>query len=217
MRARHPHGRRRLHAGHALALLLAILLPVLLFRAVAMLRAPVPPPSAPTLPERPDETLLSTRDLFFPHALTGGEGLPVTTLPLSLHGIRLDGTTGRGSAIIAGEDGRQTLYEVGDDLGDGATLVAIAADHVVLAHTSAEGDGRETLWLDSAGADYDARTPLPHAREDTDLPDNEEDQNPPSGPPDTGPAAPANYRMPDIPDHDTSAAAIPAARQGSAR
>ena len=48
-----------------------------------------------------------------------------------LTNVRADSATGRGSAIIASGDGQQQVYAVGDTVGDGVTLAAIAADHVV--------------------------------------------------------------------------------------
>ncbi len=138
---------RRLHLGHAILLLLALLVLALGWRAVVQSQ-PSPramPPLAPPL--LTDRALLARTDPFF--GGTGGDtaSLPVTALPFSLHGIRTDSATGQGSAIIAGADGEQKIYAVSDDLGGGVTLAAIALDHVVLDRSGT----RELLWLDAAG------------------------------------------------------------------
>jgi general secretion pathway protein C len=128
---------------------LALLCAVLLLRLLAGAAAAPSPPAMPAFspPALPDPALLAGRDLFFGAGTAAGDRLPVTALPFSLHGLRTDSVTGRGGAIIAGPDGTQASYQVGEDLGDGVTLVAIAIDHVVL-----ERDGqREALWLDSGG------------------------------------------------------------------
>lgn len=113
---------------------------------VAMQPLPVPPPFSP--PPMADRALLARLDPFFPVRADLSGALPVTALPLSLHGVRSDSATGRGSAIIASGDGVQKVFSVGETLAAGVQLVGIAADHVVIAR-----DGvREALWLDAAGA-----------------------------------------------------------------
>jgi general secretion pathway protein C len=138
---------RRLHPGHLLLAALLLAAAVLAWRAVSLALAPLPamPPFAP--PALADRALLSRVDPFFPAAARTDENLPVTALPFSLHGVRADSATGRGSAIIATGDGQQQVFAVGDTLTDGVTLAAIAADHVVLDR----GGTREALWLDSGG------------------------------------------------------------------
>ncbi|MGQ5702418.1 type II secretion system protein N [Sandaracinobacteroides sp. A072] len=139
----------RLNAGHFLLAALALACAILAWRALLVAQAPLPAPP-PFVPHPvADPAALTGHDPFFPARIASGESLPVTALPFSLHGIRADSATGRGSAIIAAGDGQQMVYSVGDALTDGVTLAAIAGDHVVL-----ERDGtRETLWLDSAGAE----------------------------------------------------------------
>ncbi|TPE62489.1 hypothetical protein FJQ54_06130 [Sandaracinobacter neustonicus] len=119
------------------------------WRAVALATKPFP--SAPPFqaPWLADRALLARFDPFFPARADSGEGLPVTALPFTLHGVRADSATGRGSAIIAGGDGMQKVYAVGETLADGVSLAAIAADHVVLER----GGTREALWLDSGGGE----------------------------------------------------------------
>lgn len=138
----------RLHPGHLLLATLLLAAAVLGWRALSLALAPLPapPPFAP--PALADRALLSRVDPFFPAMARTDETLPVTALPFSLHGVRADSATGRGSAIIATGDGQQQVYGVGDMLTDGVTLAAIAGDHVVLDR----GGTREALWLDSGGA-----------------------------------------------------------------
>jgi general secretion pathway protein C len=144
---------RSLHPGHALLMALALLAAFLGWRAIEAVRAPLPAPPPMTPPALADRALLARFDPFFPARVGTGETLPVTSLPFSLHGVRADAATGRGSAIIAAGDGQQLVYQVGDSVVDGVTLAAIAADHVVLDRAGT----REALWLDSAGPNAPAR------------------------------------------------------------
>lgn len=137
----------RLHAGHALLVLLAALALLFGWRAWNAATAPLPAMPAVGAPWMTDLALLARFDPFFRTAASGGD-LPVTALPFSLHGLRLDGATGRGSAIIALADGQQAVYSVGDTLADGVTLAAIALDHVELTRNGK----REALWIDSGGS-----------------------------------------------------------------
>ena len=137
----------RFHPGHAILGGLLLAAALLGWRAMMIALAPLPQPPAFAAPALADRALLARVDPFFPAATGSGEGLPVTALPFSLHGVRADSATGRGSAIIATGDGQQMVYAVGDTLADGVTLAAIAADHVVLDR----GGTREALWLDTGG------------------------------------------------------------------
>lgn len=135
----------RLNLGHLIlaALLLAAVL--LGWRAVTIAIAPLPPTPAFAPPALSDRGLLARVDPFFPALNQTVADLPVTALPFSLHGVRADSATGRGSAILATGDGQQKVYAVGDMIADGITLVAIAGDHVVLDRSGT----REALWIDS--------------------------------------------------------------------
>lgn len=117
------------------------------WRAIGFATAPLPPTPAFAPPALADRGLLARVDPFFPALNQAGDTLPVTALPFSLHGVRADSATGRGSAILAAGDGQQQVYAVGDTIADGVTLAAIAADHVVLDRSGT----REALWIDSAG------------------------------------------------------------------
>lgn len=134
----------RWHGGHLLVAALSALALVLAVRLVVNLATPAPVPAVPMPVPPADPALLSQLDPF--GAPSTSDALPVTALELSLHGIRLDGATGRGSAIIATPDGVQKSYAVGESVG-GALLVRIAADHVVLD----SGGRQEALYLDSGG------------------------------------------------------------------
>ena len=138
----------RLHLGHMLLLSLGILCGFLAWRAYGLASAPLPTPPRFAMPPLADRALLARFDPFFPAASGDSSMLPVTALPFTLHGVRADSATGRGSAIIASGDGEQKVYAVGDTIGDGVTLAAIAGDHVVLDR----GGAQESLWLDAGNA-----------------------------------------------------------------
>lgn len=138
----------RLHPGHLLLALLALAILFFGWRTVEAIRQPLPVPPPFKAPPLTDRALLARFDPFFPARAGSGEGLPVTALPFTLHGVRADSATGRGSAILATGDGFQKVYAVGDTVADGVTLAAIASDHVVLDR----GGTREALWIDSGGS-----------------------------------------------------------------
>lgn len=103
--------------------------------------------------------LFSSFDPFFRSASQGPASATVTALGLTLFGINLNEATGGGSAIIAGEDGVQNSYAVGDEIAPGVKLVGVAFDHVLLDR----GGARESLFLDQSGdaAPANPATPLP--------------------------------------------------------
>lgn len=70
----------------------------------------------------------------------------VTSLSLTLFGIRANESSGSGSAIIAGEDGIQNSYGVGDEVAPGVILDSVAFDHVILSR----GGVKESLYLDQS-------------------------------------------------------------------
>lgn len=70
----------------------------------------------------------------------------VTSLNLTLHGVRADSVSGRGSAIIGLPDGVQNSYAVGEEIVPGAVLAAVAFDSVTILRDGA----RETLYLDQS-------------------------------------------------------------------
>ncbi|MCJ7421069.1 type II secretion system protein N [Sphingomicrobium astaxanthinifaciens] len=142
----------------ARAVLLAILA-ALLSRLFWVLVTPVGPLGAwqaaePRLLSPEAQTaLLTGYDPFPAPAATlaaGGEG--VTDLDLELFGTLLNRGAGTGSAIIAGDDGEQQSYAVGDEVSPGVRLAEVAFDHVVLDR----GGVRERLYLDGSVPAEDA-------------------------------------------------------------
>ena len=101
--------------------------------------------------------LFSSIDPFFRTAQQGPANATVTALGLTLFGVNLNEATGGGSAIIAGEDGVQTSYAVGDEIAPGVKLVGVAFDHVLLDR----GGTRESLFLDQSGEAPVAHPVLP--------------------------------------------------------
>ncbi len=103
------------------------------------------------------QTLFTSFDPFFrsdaPQQASGGV---VTSLALTLYGIRLNEGSGQGSAIIASPDGVQNSFAVGDEIMPGVVLKAVAFDHVLIDRGGIE----EQLFLDqSGGADESAGAP----------------------------------------------------------
>ena len=76
--------------------------------------------------------ILAGFDPFF--RLGGQQAGPatVTSLSLTLFGIRVDEVSGRGAAIVAGPDGVQKSVSVGEEIQPGVTLKAVAYDHITL-------------------------------------------------------------------------------------
>jgi general secretion pathway protein C len=91
--------------------------------------------------------LFSGFDPYFRSNAQGPAAATVTSAGLTLFGINLNEATGGGSAIIAGEDGVQTSYAVGDEIAPGLKLAGVAFDHVLLDR----GGARESLFLDQSG------------------------------------------------------------------
>ena len=72
----------------------------------------------------------------------------VTSLNLKLFGVREDRATGRGSAIIALPDGRQSSFAVGEEIMPGVTLAEVGFDSVTI---NRQGS-REQIFLDQSTA-----------------------------------------------------------------
>lgn len=91
--------------------------------------------------------ILGSFDPFF--RLSGAAGpVTVTSLNLKLFGIRQDQASGRGSAIIAGADGRQRSIAVGEEIEPGVTLKTVDFDSV----TISRGGADEQLFMDQSQA-----------------------------------------------------------------
>ena len=122
-----------------------------------------PPPSAAAA-SRADLSVLSRFDAFFRGEAGGaplvtsasGGGEAPTGGAFQLYGVRVAGG-GRGSAIIAGPDGRQVSVGVGETVADGVTLVSVANDHAIIRR----GGSQERLVF--APAPASAPTPSPIA------------------------------------------------------
>jgi general secretion pathway protein C len=89
--------------------------------------------------------LLGSFDPFFRLSNQAGP-VVVTSLNLTLHGIRQDEASGRGSAIIATPDGLQRSFAVGEEIVPGVTLTGVAFDNV----TISRGGVAEQLFMDQS-------------------------------------------------------------------
>lgn len=101
------------------------------------------PLSVPPLAQR--QALFAGLDPFFRgQDMTAVAVATVTPMNLTLFGITSNVATGGGSAIIAGEDGVQTSYVVGQEIAPGARLAGVRFDSVLV-----ERNGQtEALYLD---------------------------------------------------------------------
>jgi general secretion pathway protein C len=132
--------------------LLALILAVQIARLFWTIVTPVGPlgdwRAAPVniVPPVARAALFSGFDPFFraDQAATGTAN--VTSLNLTLFGVRANEASGGGSAIIAGEDGIQNSYGVGEEVAPGVILESVAFDHVILSR----GGVKESLYLDQS-------------------------------------------------------------------
>lgn len=98
------------------------------------------------------EALFSSFDPFFRSDARQANNVVVTSLALTVYGIRLNEGSGLGSAIIATPDGVQNSFAVGDEIMPGVMLKAVAFDHVTIDRGGAE----EQIFIDQS-------TPAPEA------------------------------------------------------
>ena len=104
------------------------------------------PASAVVLPLATRQALFSSFNPFVRgNAVESGQAV-VTSLQVELFGILLNGSSGLGSAIIAGSDGIQNSYAVGEEIQPGVTLAGVAFDHVVISH----GGAQESIFIDQS-------------------------------------------------------------------
>lgn len=94
------------------------------------------PPAPAALPAAAQMALLSTFDPFA--ASTIATAAPTPASGLTLFGTRMSLGSAPGSAIIAGADGIQTSYLVGEEVAPGLRLVSVGFDFVLLGGNGAE-------------------------------------------------------------------------------
>ena len=90
-------------------------------------------------------TLFSSFDPFFRNGAAQSANV-VTSLQLTLFGIRMNEASGLGSAILSGPDGVQENYVVGEEIMSGVTRNSVAFDHVIINR----GGVLESLYLDQS-------------------------------------------------------------------
>jgi general secretion pathway protein C len=130
----------RTHGGRAfvaLELLVLLVLAVQIARLVWIVAAPPPPLAAKAAPAQRtfDPKILATFDAFGSAGASSRVGGAAGVEGFRLFGVRQ--TDGGGAAIIAGPDGVQKSYVVGETIADGVTLASVAADHVELSRAGA--------------------------------------------------------------------------------
>lgn len=120
---------------HATEAGLALVAAALAARLVWALVAPIGPVGqavATTMSDgRPvpaDLAILERFDPFYRGGPTGTTAAPVA----DASGLRLFGVRSGASAILAGPDGKQAPYRIGEEVAPGVTLAAVGLDHVVL-------------------------------------------------------------------------------------
>ncbi len=121
----------------ALELVVLFILAVQIARLVWIVAAPAPPIAVKAAPVQRtvDPKILATFDAFGSAGASSRVGGAASVEGLRLFGVRQ--TDGGGSAIIAGPDGVQKSYAVGETIADGVTLASVAADHVELSRAGA--------------------------------------------------------------------------------
>ena len=138
--------------GNILIALIVILLAIQVTRLFWAVVTPIGPlagwraPSVNLVPPSARQTLFSSFDPFYPNDSVAATTQNVTSLNLVLFGVRANESSGGGSAIIAGEDGIQNSFAVGEEVAPGVTLDAVAFDHVILSR----GGVKESLYLDQS-------------------------------------------------------------------
>jgi general secretion pathway protein C len=139
----------RLTVYSAAELALLALVAIQAARLIWLVAAPLGPVgdwrASSALAAPSDASVLTGFDPFF--RLSAGAGpAVVTSLNLKLYGVREDRATGRGSAIIALPDGRQSSFAVGEEILPGVALTAVGFDNV----TISRGGALEQIFLDQS-------------------------------------------------------------------
>lgn len=120
-----------------------------LFWAIATPLGPLGAWRAPAAEVIPPATRIALLSSFDPFNRAPGQTVgeaTVTSLQLTLFGVRVDEATGGGSAIIGGADGVQDSYGVGEEIQPGVKLFGVAFDHVVIDRSGT----KESLFLDQS-------------------------------------------------------------------
>ncbi len=131
--------------------ILAVLLAVQAIRLIWLVATPFGPMGAlqtrdvEILSSQSRLSLFSSFDPFFRSGPAATANV-VTSLQLTLFGVRMNEGSGLGSAILAGPDGVQESYAVGDEIMSGVTLNTVQFDHVIIDR----GGVRESLYLDQS-------------------------------------------------------------------
>jgi general secretion pathway protein C len=139
-------------AGRLILGVLVILTAVQTARLFWMLLTPIGPvndwraPTVNVVPQSARMALFDEFDPFFRNDAAAASTQNVTSLSLALFGVRTNESSGGGSAIIAGEDGVQNSFAVGEEVASGVTLDSVAFDHVILSR----GGVKESLYLDQS-------------------------------------------------------------------
>ena len=139
-------------AGRMILGVLAIFTAVQTARLFWILITPVGPvndwraPSVNIVPQSARMALFAGFDPFFRNDAAAASTQNVTSLSLTLFGVRTNESSGGGSAIIAGEDGVQNSFAIGEEVAPGVTLDSVAFDHVILSR----GGVKESLYLDQS-------------------------------------------------------------------
>lgn len=141
--------------------LLALLVLVQAVRLLWAIAAPTGPlgdwrqGTAQLLGSQESRTLFAGLDPFFRNASGGAAAGTVTSLDLFLFGINMNEAVGGGSAIIAGADGVQSSFAVGEEVLPGVKLAGVAFDYVTLDR----GGVRESLFLDQSSTGDSTASP----------------------------------------------------------
>ena len=131
--------------------IIAVLLLIQVIRLVWTIVTPLGPigdwqsNEVQVMPPQSRLSLFSSFDPFFRTGPTTQTEV-VTSLQLTLYGVRQNVGSGLGSAILAGPDGVQDSFAVGQEIMSGVVLDAVNFDHVVLDR----GGVKETLYLDQS-------------------------------------------------------------------
>jgi general secretion pathway protein C len=146
---------RRITSVPLAYLLIGLLMLLLAFQIARLFWAIITPvgplgnwqaPSVNIVPPSARIALFSGFDPFFRNDTVAAGADNVTSLNLKLFGIRANESSGGGSAIIAGEDGLQNSFAVGEEVAPGVILDSVAFDHVIFSR----GGVRESLYIDQS-------------------------------------------------------------------